>query len=391
VLKDINTDLYDPIVISPRNYFLFTPLLASTTVGTLEFRSIIEPVRAAKHNVHFYQANIISINLEKKFLECEMIYKQHRFNCSYDKLVIAVGMVSNTFGISGVEEYALFLKDVSDARNIRKKIIQNFEMASEPGFSEEEKTQILHFVVVGGGPTGVEFAAELHDFLLQDVTKSFPEVQKYVAITLLEANEILNSFDKRLRDYTMKHFKDMKINVKIASVKEVKKDSIVLGNGEILQCGLVVWSTGITARPLIKQLPVEKDKRSRITVDEYLRVLNHPDIYAIGDCSQLRDRETPQTAQMAQQEGKYVAKHLNKIAAGKNPKPYVYVHRGMLAYIGSYQALADLNAVKAHGFLSWFFWRSAYLTNLVSFKNKLLVPMDWLKTIIFGRDISRFE
>ncbi len=206
LIKKVDTDFYELIIISPRNYFLFTPLLPSTTVGTIEFRSIIEPIRTAKEHIQYYQATCMWIDPEQNVISCEGGIDNKSFELKYDFLVVAVGTISNTFGISGVFEYTHFLRELSEARAIRQGIIDCFERASTPALADEERQRLLHFVAVGGGPTGVEVAAELHDFLTEDLRKWYPVLTNEVHITLVEAaNAILNTFDKKLSRYAMKN------------------------------------------------------------------------------------------------------------------------------------------------------------------------------------------
>jgi NADH:ubiquinone reductase (non-electrogenic) len=392
LIKSLDTELYEVVVVSPRNHFLFTPLLPSTTVGTIEFRSIIEPIRTAKDHITYYHAYCVDVDTEKRLVHCTNALDGNPFALEFDRLVIGVGAISNTFGIPGVEEYALPLKELADARAIRQHIIENFERASTPGLHCEERKRLLHFVVVGGGPTGVEFAAELHDFLTEDLVDSYPAMIPDVEITLLEAgNAILNSFDAALSEYTIRNFQRQKISVRLYSpVAVVKEKELELKDGSHVPYGLLVWSTGNTQTPIVKSLPFEKDPASRIVTDEYFHVKGFTHIFAFGDCATIEGRALPATSQVAQQEGRYLARTLNAEAKGKSPKKFVYNHYGMLAYIGSNKALADLPQVKGKGFSTWIFWRSAYLTKLVSFKNKVLVVFDWIKAFIFGRDASRF-
>lgn len=393
-VKSIDTHLFDVTVVSPRNYFLFTPLLPSTTVGTIEFRSIIEPLRVAKPEVQFYQALCRSVDHLRKTVSCEGTLEQNMFELPYDLLLIAVGSVVNTYGIPGVAEHTLFLKDLADARAIRQRIIECFEQASQPGLSDEERKRLLRFVVVGGGPTGVEFAAEMHDFLTEDLQKSYPHLAGdggMVRITLLEAAEqILNSFDAVLSEYTMRLFQRQRIEVRTGSlVTKVEKNSIVLKDGTIIPCGLMVWSTGVGPTSFVKNLSFEKD-RERLITDDFLRTVSSGSVYALGDCATIRGKNLPATAQVAQQQGAYLAKAFRGMTLGRTVSQFRYKHLGMLAYVGSNRALADLASFKGRGFSTWLFWRSAYLTRLVSVKNKILVAFDWVKAFAFGRDISRF-
>ncbi len=391
-LKGINTSLYDVVIVSPRNHFIFTPLLPSTTVGTIEFRSIIEPIRSAKEYSTYYNALGISLDVEKKNLFCKNALDGNEFQISFDFLVIGVGATSNTFGIEGVSQYGMLLKELSDARAIRQRIIENFERASSPGIKPEEQKRLLHFVIVGGGPTGVEFAAELHDFLTEDLAESYRSCIPDVAITLFEAgNTILNTFDATLSEYTLKIFKRQKISVRLKSqVERVEEKELILKDGSQVPYGMLVWSTGNTPNAFVNNLSFEKDRAGRVLTDEQLRVKGFPFIYALGDCAAIDGENLPAVAQVAQQQGHYLSKSLNRKAQGKQVKNFVFTNKGMLAYIGSNKALANLPQVKGKGFSTFIFWRSAYLTKLVSFKNKVLVIFDWMKTFLFGRDASRF-
>lgn len=391
-IKKIDLSRYRVVVVSPRNHFLFTPLLPSTTVGTIEFRSIIEPIRMARPEIEFYQASCTGIEGGETKIHCEGVSDGNGFCLSYDHLVIAVGAVANTYGIPGVERHTLFLREVGEARAIRQRIIDCFERAASPGLDPTEKRRLLHFVVVGGGPTGVEFAAEMHDFLEQDLRHWFPRIVDEFQITLLEAtDQILNTFDSRLGHYTLQLFKRQRIEVRLESpVKEVSQTSVFLCDGTAIPCGLVVWSAGNGPSPLVASLPFEKDNLHRLVTDSFFHVKGVKNVYALGDSATIEGKNFPATAQVAQQEGKYLAKMLNRMALGRLIVPFSYRHMGMLAYIGNRRALADLPNVKAHGFAAYLFWRSAYLTRLVSFKNKILVLFDWIKTSLFGRDISRF-
>ncbi len=392
LLKGIQIDAYDVTVVSPRNHFLFTPLLPSTTVGTIEFRSIIEPVRTAREGIRYYQASCTGLDLERHILACENVLDGQRFQLWYDILVIAVGAINNTYEIPGVPEHALFLKELSDARTIRQRIIENFERASTPGIPDAERKRLLQVVVVGGGPTGVEFAAEMYDFLHENLRKWFPHLAADVQITLLEAtSQLLSTFDRALRDYTAKLFQRQRIDVRTkAIVEQVDATEIILEDSSRVPYGLLVWSTGIGPSPFVQSLPFPKTQNSRILVDSFLRVKGFTNVYALGDCATTEDVNLPATSQVAQQEGTYLARALNRLAKGKPVRPFRYRHWGMLAYVGSNRALADLAAVKGRGFSTWLFWRSTYLTKLVSWKNKILVVFDWVKTLFFGRDISRF-
>lgn len=391
VLKEIDTNLYNVKIISPRNHFLFTCLLPSTTVGTIEFRSIIEPIRNIK-NAEYIQAYCTGINDAANKIYCRDSDTKKEFEIGYDLLVISVGEITNSYSIEGVDKYAYFLREVADARKIRIKVIDCFENASLPGLTVIEKKNFLRFFVCGGGPTGVEFAAELHDFIEEDVRKKYPGFENLIEIILIEAGDkLLNSFDEKLSQYTLKIFKRQKINVKTKSyITKITESEIFVNDGSVYNYGLLVWAAGNTATELVRNSTLPKNNRNKLIIDHYLKVKDSPNIYALGDCTEIPDEPFPVTAQTAQRQGKYLGKTLNKIAKSKDIKPFKYKDLGMLAYIGSHKALANTSQYKGSGFATWIFWRSVYITKLVSLKNKILVLFDWFKTFVFGRDVSNF-
>ncbi|KAJ6409083.1 hypothetical protein OIU84_008722 [Salix udensis] len=399
LMKGIDTDLYDVVCVSPRNHMVFTPLLASTCVGTLEFRSVAEPIGRIQPAIskapgsYFFLANCTGLDTEKHTVHCETVtdgldtVDPWRFKISYDKLVIALGAEATTFGIRGVKEHAIFLREVHHAQEIRRKLLLNLMLSDVPGLSEEEKRRLLHCVVVGGGPTGVEFSGELSDFILKDVRQTYAHVKDYIHVTLIEANEILSSFDDSLRRY---------------ATKQLTKSGVHLVRGYCQGC--------VGPSPFVKSLEFPKSPGGRIGIDEWMRVPSAPDVFAIGDCSGFLESTgkpvLPALAQVAERQGKYLANLLNKIGkdgggrsnSGKEVElggPFVYRHLGSMATIGSYKALVDLRQSKdakglaLKGFASWFIWRSAYLTRVISWRNRFYVAINWATTFVFGRDISR--
>lgn len=397
VLKNINKKLFDVIVVSPRNHFLFTPLLNSTTVGTLEFRSIIEPVRNSKFrdDHHFQLSQAVGLKPDENIVVCKAELTNEEYELKYDKLVIGVGATSNTFGIPGVKENAFFMKEISDARKVRDRIISNFELSLYPNVSKEEQERLLHFVIVGGGPTGVEFGAELYDFITQDVTRLFPEEKQYVKVTLVEGQSLLPSFDQRLRDFAERKIKQRQnFNISKDFVVEVGEGYVKLKSGDVIPTGLVLWSTGLAPRPFIESLDLPKSKSMQLLVDGHLRVQGYDNIYAIGDCSYIEDNPLPCTAQVAEREGRFVADFLAKQIThdATSIKAFAWADMGMLAYIGDYKAVANLPSQygKLTGFMTWLLWRSVYMTKLGSWRNRMQVPYDWARTFFFGRDTSRF-
>jgi NADH:ubiquinone reductase (non-electrogenic) len=220
-------------------------------------------VRTARKDATYIQASCVSVDPVAKTLLCEEYFTKKPFNYAYDKLVIAVGAESSTWGVKGVREFALTLSSLSDARAIRNRIMECFERASNPFVDDAEKSRLLHFVVCGGGPTSIEFSAELYDFLQADVSRWYPDLQPFVRITLIEAsNVVLGAFKHSLRDFAMKLFKQRHIEVLTKSrVTEINESSLTImqeGNERSVSFGLCVWSAGVGPNKFTNELPFEK-------------------------------------------------------------------------------------------------------------------------------------
>ena len=309
--SDLDKSLFDVHVISPRNHFLFTPLLPSTAVGTLEFRAIQEPIRMIP-DIHYYQAHVTSIDLRDSSVTCVDAFSDgHRFRLEYDALIVASGSETNTFGVKGVSDnpHVFFLKQLQHSRSIRNRLIECFERASSPGVtSAVERQTLLTFVVVGGGPTSVEFAAELYDFLRKDVSRYYPELLDTVRVQLIEASgHILGSFDSGLVGYVESLFKSRRIEViSNTAVREVVGNNALLSDGRQLSFGMMVWSTGVQQTPLINSISeIQKHRNGRLMVDAHLRVVSPAGgfapssaVFAVGDCAADVDKPLPMLAQV---------------------------------------------------------------------------------------------
>lgn len=505
-IKDLDPSMYDVKIVSPRNYFAFTPLLPSVTCGTVEARSVVEPIRniikKGKGEIEFCEAECTKINATNKKVLCRSTFENsptpnRDFSLDYDYLVIAVGAQVNTFNTPGVVEHCHFLKEVEDAQKIRRTVIDCFEESVLPDFSEEEKKKNLHFVIVGGGPTGVEFAAELHDHIVEDLVQIYPEVEDYVKITVVQSGDhILNTFDERISAFAEMKFSRDGIEVLTGCrVVGVYNDAIsmkVKSTGEVCRIpyGMVVWSTGVGTRPVIREFmeQIGQGDRRVLATDEWLRVKGATDVFALGDCATvdqrrlfddiaaifeaadkdhsgtltldefqdviddillaypqvehylksnhmmslsdlLRDSEgnemevdiegfkkalahvdsqmkhLPATAQVAAQQGAYLARCFNRVEYCKDhpegPRrfnspgrhkflPFRYKHLGQFAPLGGEQAAAELPGdwVSMGKSTQWL-WYSIYASKQVSWRTRFLVVGDWFRRFIFGRDSSR--
>ncbi|KAK3942950.1 pyridine nucleotide-disulfide oxidoreductase-domain-containing protein [Diplogelasinospora grovesii] len=478
--RTLDPKKFERIVISPRSYFVFTPLLASTAVGTLEFRAVLEPIRRLRGGVRFHQGWADDVDFSRKTVSVEANVfddlasrtivlppsppgkavrphgapvKGEIFEVPYDKLVVAVGAYSQTFGIEGVRQHAHFLRDIGDARKIRSRVLSLFEQCTYPGgssdgkvaegttkpLSDDDKRHLLHFAIVGGGPTGIEFAAELHDLIHEDLARIYPDLLKFVRITVYDiAPKVLPMFDQTLAKYAMDTFARQGIQVKtehhIQRVRLADGDLGTEHGGLLIKikeagdkeigAGMVVWSTGLMQNPFIetmvaKRFPVKdgvighlvKDGRTGgLVTDGYLRARTSTDegdnkaiygpvdgvledVYVMGDCAVIEDNRTlPKTAQVASQQATYLARRMNKTGDGVTTAmpPFRFRNWGAMAYLGSWKAIHQSSADELRGWMAWVLWRTAYLTKSMSLRNKITVAFYWAMSWIFGRDISRF-
>ncbi len=420
-------------VASPRDHMLFTPLLTSTATGALEHRSIIEPIRplTAKRNAQFLSAAATQIESAANRVHlkaAELPFgseKSSSFVLPYDAMVVSVGCVVNTFNLPGVNEHAFFMKEASDARTVRRRMHDLFEAAALPNvFNEHQRRALLTFVVCGAGPTGVELTAEIGDGL-RDMKRSarYGDLADEARVVLVEASgNILSSFDQNLRSYALRRLRDQRIEVKLGSaVKSVQANSVTLKDSsnsgddysqldEQLPCGMVVWTAGVAPRKVITESDLPKTKNNFVRTDNYLLAesAGGAPVFAIGDCASIDGSPLVNIAQVAEQQGIYVADILNRTEGLTNEQlraagePFAFASKGMLAYVGGWTGVAkvvtkmnkadekEAYAVKYRGLLAWLTWRLAYLSKLGSLRNKLQVPFDFVKTTLFGRDISSF-
>jgi NADH dehydrogenase len=411
-LKTIDPKKFNIMCVSQRNHMIFTPLLPQTCTGTLEFRSVCEPILrvqpALAHKPNsMMQALAYDVDFDRKAVQCVsvgVIGAQEKvpvqsFEFNYDYLVLAHGARPNTFNIPGVEENAFFLREVTEARGIRRRLAQNIQAAALPTTTREEAARLLHVVIVGGGPTGVEFAGDLSDFLRQDLPKLAPALRSMFRITIVEAAEVLGTFDKVLREHGQRTLKKEGIVIKKAVVAEVRPNQLSLRTGETLNCGLIVWSTGVGPSSLSKTLKCDKTKQGRIAIDDHCQALKNgiavPEVFALGDCAANVDAPLPTLAAVASRQAEWLAKTMNKTQAKKvvvsQLPPFVYKSLGSMVSVGHSDALVSLTVptkFNLKGLHAFFLWRSVYFSLLISMRLRFYVAVNWLSSRLFGRDTT---
>ncbi|KAL1952504.1 hypothetical protein VTO42DRAFT_5177 [Malbranchea cinnamomea] len=443
--RRLSRSKFSTTVVSPRSYFVFTPLLTDSAVGTLNFSEIVEPVRDRKSQVHFIQAAARAVDFQRKVVTCEAsiirsgvtesarVDESERefdegpeigpfrgkeslrkwetgqiFDVPYDKLVIAVGCVTRTFNVPGVRENAMFLKDVGDARRVKRRVRECFELAVMPATKPEMRRHLLHFAIVGGGPTGTELAAAICDFIHEDIVKIYPKIREDIRITLYDvAPRVLSMFDESLSKYAMEIMKREGVTVKtnhhIQSLRWGEPNKEPHGEMDPKGCltlttkeegevgaGICVWTTGNEMNKFVNRAlgdlesfpessamirgsagshtQVEQAGKSRwhvskapktgaILVDNHLHVLLKSDddriavmrdVFALGDNCMIETGSPPATAQATNQEARWLAARLNQGNIDTAPG-FSFRNLGMLAYLGDSKALMQLPHDSANG------------------------------------------
>jgi NADH:ubiquinone reductase (non-electrogenic) len=372
------------------------------------------------------QASVESVDLKSKTISCRATIKnfnnfsqpdhsdQSEFNVSYDKLILAPGCVPNTFGTPGVEQHALFLKNVQDAQALRARILDMFEMASLPNVSHERKKEVLHVAIVGGGPTGVELAAEIDDLFNQHLYSVYPSLKGLGSITIHDvAPQILGAFGKKLSEYALESFQrrdDVKIKTG-SHITKVESGALHTKEDGVIPCGVLVWATGNKVSPLVEDLKGVKraEKMPRILTDERLRVLKdehdnresaaYEGVYALGDAADVDGYSLPMTAEVAVQKAQYLSKILNSNSAyfdqdlqedntESGVAEFKYNQKSLVAYLGRHDGIVEGDKDWT-GQAAWLAWRGGSLEWTRSWRRRVMIYMNWAMNYLDGREISR--
>jgi len=376
----LNPNLFDVILLDKNNYHQFQPLLYQVAIAGLEPSSISYPLRKnfqKKWNVHFRMCEATNILPESNMIETGI------GSVEYDYLVVATGCDTNFFGNQTLKDTTIPLKSVSEALYARNRILQNFEDAASIN-NPAELEKLLHFVIVGGGATGVELAGALADMRNFVLPKDYPEIDfSKMQIHLIDASSrLLQSMSEHASKKSSETLTKRGVIIhQNISVNSYENEVITTSNGMQIHSRNVLWVAGITGNK-INGLATELYTRgNRLTVDEYCRVKGYKNIFAIGDMAcmetQTYPKGHPQVAQGAIQMAYYLSNNLKLDVAGKNMKPFVYKDKGVLATIGRNAAVADIGKLKFGGRVAWWLWIWIHIFTIVGIKNKLFVMLDW--------------
>ena len=370
----------DVTVIDRRNYHLFQPLLYQVATAGLSPAQIASPIRAILRraaNVRVVLGRVSGIDKERRLVTVD------QGTIAYDHLVLATGARHSYFGRDDWESAAPGLKKIDDATGIRRRLLTAFEDAESAG-SPELRRRLLTFVVIGGGPTGVEMAGAIAELARVALRRDFRNIDPADArVVLVEAGKrLLPTFPAILGDAASDALQQLGVEVRLGNaVTQCDSEGVTIGE-ERLAAATIVWGAGVTASAAAQWLGVAKDRAGRVVVGPDLTVAGYPEISCIGDTACAVDaagKPLPGLAPVAKQQGAYVARRLRAAISGKvAPRPFRYRGWGTMATIGRRAAVADLGWVKLDGTLAWLLWSAVHVSFLIGFRNRLVVMLDWL-------------
>jgi len=372
----------DVLVLDRNNYHTFFPLLYQVAAAELEPEDIVYPVRSVlrgQQNIRFLMNEVTEIDLIAKQVKTT----DHVF--PYDFLVLAIGSTSHFFGVTGAAEYAFQLKTLEQAIALRNHILFRFERAlceTNP----ERRQQMLTFAIVGGGPTGVEFAGALAELIHGPLVKDYQALDpQEMHVLLLEATDrLLATFPERLGTYAAKRLQKMGVEIHLrAMVSQITPEYVQFKDGTTIPMETVIWTAGVHGKPVNADLPARRN--GQVQTLPTLQSPDHPEVYIIGDLAYLEEAglALPMLAPTATQQGEAAARNIIRQTIGQAPVPFHYINRGTMATIGRNAAIAYMWGHAFTGFPAWILWLGIHLYSLIGFRNRLLVLIDWAGDYLF--------
>ena len=379
-------------LVSRDNFFLFTPMLHEIAASDLEITNIVNPLRKLLRQIEVIVGDVHQIDLpaQRVLISCD----PHNYpqQIGYDHLVLALGSVTNFHNLPGSAEFALPMKSLSDAIRLRAQVLRHMEEAnSQCNLSDQES--LLTFVVAGGGFAGVETVAALNDFV-REALPFYPSVREEMLRVILvhSGPVILPELGEALGRYTQKVLTGRGVDIRLNTrVKGVTEENVSLVDSSSIPTRNLVWTAGTAPSPLIFSLPCMK-AGGRLLVDQFLRVPDWPNLWAVGDCAFVPDmrnpgKSHPPTAQHAMREGKIVAQNIVAALADRPLKSFSFRTIGLLASIGRRMGVARIFGFNFSGFFAWWLWRTVYLSKLPGLDKKIRVAFDWTLDLLFPKDV----
>jgi NADH dehydrogenase len=366
-------------VLDRHNYHLFQPLLYQVAIAGLVPSQIAYPLRTIfrrQKNVSFQMEEVSSIDFNSRYI------KANGSVIAYDYLILAVGGQTNFFGMHTVENNAFQLKSIENAIRTRNHLLKMLEEASRE-VDVERRRALLTFVVVGGGPTGVETAGALAELIIHVMAKDYPYMDLHdVCVLLLEAApSVMMTYPEELRKATNKLLRSKNVEIRANTrLIDYNGRQVTLGDGTHINTYTLIWTAGVRSAEITDRLGVQQAAGRRVRVETTLQLPQHPEVFVIGDAAYVEDEHgqpLPMLATVAQQQANAAAHNLRRILKGQQPKPFHYKDPGLLATIGRNAAVARIWGLSFSGFIAWVIWVVLHIYRLIGFRNRLLVMINW--------------
>jgi len=380
-------------LVNRENFFLFTPMLHEIAASDLDFTHIVNPIRQLLKRVEFFHGDVQAIDLQSRHVRVFHGPESHLHELGYDYLVIALGSITNYYGIAGLEGKAVAMKALGDAIHLRNQLIDLLEEADFE-CAIGSRNELLTVVVAGGGFSGVETVAAVNDFLRGSL-RSYPHLAgSLIRVVLVHPGEVvLPELGPELGLYAQKKLAQRGVEIRVKTkVERISERGVELDDGTTIQAKTVVWTAGTSPNPVLKALPCAKE-HGRLVVNPFLELSGFEEVWALGDCANIFDptgKPYPPTAQHAMRQGKTVARNIVATIHGTKKKRFEYSTIGQLAAIGRRTGVANILGVNFSGFPAWVLWRSIYLGKLPRLEKKVRVAFDWTLDLLFAKDLVHF-
>lgn len=379
LVKRLRGSSYQVVLLDKNNYHTFQPLLYQVATAGLEPDSIAYPVRKifkGQGNFFFRNCRVLGFDAQTKTVRTDI------GELAYDHLVLAMGSKTNYFGNANIEAMSMPMKSVPEALNLRSLILQNFE-GSLLTTDLKERERLMNYVIVGGGPTGVELAGALAELKNHVLPADYPDLDlRRMTIHLIEAGpRLLPAMSETAGEGAAGFLNKMGVQLWVNTLVKDYDGALVETNKKPLPASTLIWAAGVTGA-LIDGLPPTSVERGRVLVNDFLEVKDLEGVYAIGDLALQRTEAVPQgdpmVAQTAIQHGKLLGNNLRALATGKKQKPFRYKDLGSMATVGRNKAVVDIGMYKSKGFIAWVIWMFIHLIQLVGFRNRLVALSNWM-------------
>jgi len=386
--KEFKAEELEITLVNQNNYFLFSPLLHEAATGGIGTH---QPVESLREIIHRRPGSNFHVGTVKEIDLARQVVKTTVGELAYDILIIALGARTAFYNIPGAQEYSLMLKDLADAVKLRNHLLNTFEKAAEEK-DIAKRRELLTISVIGGGPTGVELAAEIAELVLTTIRRYYSHMGPCdVTINLLsKSSELIQQFKPRSRQFALRSLEKLGVKVMTdAVVVRVEKNKIILARGDEIHSNTVIWVAGVKAQSITTTPVLPYDVNHRIQTDQFLLVDGYNNVFALGDIASTAGESLPMLAQVAVEQGREMGRLARASLTHQPTSPFIYKSKGELVSLGQWRATGNVHGLHINGMFTWLLWRAVYWSKFISGTKQLKIALDWLIYFFHPRDISK--